>query len=70
MSDNKIVIFLNKYLGAIIGIIIGIVILSFNALYEVFKFILVISVCAWLGNYFQKHKEKVKEKLKNLIDKM
>ncbi len=70
MNDNKIVIFLNKYIGAIIGIIIGILILSFNALYEVFKCLLVIGVCGWVGHYFVKHKEKVKDTLKRMIDKL
>ena len=66
MNDNKIVIFLNKYIGAIIGIIIGILILSFNALYEVFKCLLVIGVCGWVGHYFVKHKDT----LKRMIDKL
>ena len=70
MNDNKIALFIEKYGGVIIGILIGIIVLSFNALYELFKFILVVGVCGWLGNYVHKNKTKVKEVLKNLIDKM
>ena len=70
MNDNKIANFIGKYGGMIIGILIGLVVLNFSFLYEFFKFILVIGVCAWLGNYFQKNKEKVKNTLRNLIDKM
>ena len=70
MNDNKIALFIEKYGGVIIGILIGIIVLSFNALYELFKFILVVVVCVWLGNYVHKNKTKVKEVLKNLIDKM
>lgn len=70
MNDNKIAMFLDKYSGVIIGVLIGIIIFSFNALYELFKFILVIGSCGWLGNYIHKNKTKVKDYLKNLIDKM
>ena len=70
MNDNKFVLFFSKYLGAIIGIIIGIIILSYTSLYEVFKAVLVIGVCGWFGSYFQRNKEKVKDSLKKLIDKM
>ena len=70
MNDNKISNFIEKFGGMIIGILIGLIILNFSFLYELFKFILVIGVCAWIGNYIQKNKEKVKVFLKNLIDKM
>ncbi len=70
MNDNKFVLFFSNHLGAIIGIIIGIVIVSFTSLYEVFRVILVVGVCGWLGSYFQKNKENVKDSLKRLIDKM
>lgn len=70
MNDNKVANFIEKYGGMIIGILIGLIILNFSFLYEFFKFILIIGVCAWIGNYFQKNKGKIKEFLKNLIDKM
>ena len=70
MNDNKIANFIERFGGMIIGILIGLIILSFSFIYELFKFILVISVCAWAGNYFQKNKSKIKEFLKNLVDKM
>lgn len=70
MSDNKIVAFFDKYSGIIIGVLAGIIILMFNTLYELFKFIFVISFCGYLGNYVHKDKAKVKMMLKNLIDKM
>lgn len=70
MNDNKIAMFLDKYSGLIIGILIGLVILNFSFLYEFFKFILVIGICGWLGNYVHKNKANVKEFLKGLIDKM
>ena len=70
MNDNKIANFIERFGGMIIGILIGLIILNFSFLYEFFKFILVIGSCAWLGNYFQKNKVKIKEFLKNIIDKM
>ena len=70
MNDNKLAVFIEKFGGTIIGILIGIIILSFSALFELFKFILVVGVCGWIGNYVHKNKAKVKEFLKKLIDKM
>jgi len=70
MNDNKIANFIEKYGGIIIGALIGLIILNFSILYEFFKFILVVGVCAWAGNYFHKNKLKVKEFLRNLVDKM
>lgn len=70
MNDNKIPNFIENFGGLIIGALIGLVILNFSILYEFFKFILVVSICAWAGNYFQKNKIKVKEFLKKLVDRM
>lgn len=70
MNDNKIANFIERFGGMIIGILVGLIILNFSFLYELFKFILVVGVCAWAGNYFQRNKMKVKEFLKNLVDKM
>lgn len=70
MNDNKVAYFFERYGGLIIGILIGLVIFNFSFLFELFKFILVVGVCAWAGNYIQKNKEKVKTSLKGFIDKM
>ena len=70
MNDNKIANFIERFGGMIIGILIGLIIFNFTILYDFFKFILVIGVCGWLGNYIQKNKANVKEFLKNLIDRM
>ena len=70
MNDNKIAMFIEKHGGKIIGILIGLIVLSFNVLYEFFKFVLIIVVCAWAGNYVHKNKAKVKDFLRKLIDKM
>ncbi|MBQ9314602.1 MAG: hypothetical protein IJ220_06410 [Clostridia bacterium] len=70
MNDNKIVNFIGKFGGMIIGVLIGLIIFNFSFLYEFFRFLLVVGICAWLGNYFQKNKSIVKDFLKNLIEKM
>ena len=70
MNDNKITVFIENYGGLIIGLLIGIVFFLVPVLYNFFKFVLVVGVCGWAGNYFQKNKLKVKEFLKNLVDKM
>ncbi len=61
--------FIMEYRGAIIGIIIAIIILA-TKLYTVIIGILVIIAGAFLGNYVQKNKDTVKEKLNKFIDKM
>ena len=70
MNDNRIASFIEKFGGMIIGILIGLIILNFSILYDFFKFVFVVGICAWLGNYFQNNKANVKEKLKSIIDKM
>ena len=70
MTDNKIALFIERFGGIIIGILVGLIILNFSFLYDLFKFILVVGICAWVGNYFQKNKEKIKVFLKGIIDKM
>lgn len=61
--------FVHEYRGAIIGAIVAIVILC-TRLYEVMLGIIVIAVSIFIGNYIQQNKYEVKEKLKNLIDRM
>lgn len=61
--------FFQKFGGAIIGGIIALV-LACTSLYRFIIAIIFIVLGMWAGNYIQKNKEIVKEKLKNLIDKM
>ena len=61
--------FINRYRGAIIGIIVAIVILC-TKLYMLMVGIVLIAICAFLGNYIQQNKFEVKEKIKNIIDRM
>ncbi len=61
--------FFEKYGGAIIGGIVALI-LACTSLYRVVIGIVLVVIGMWAGNYFQKNKESVKEKLKNLIDKM
>lgn len=61
--------FFQKFGGAIIGGIIALI-LACTHLYRFIIAILFVILGMWAGNYIQKNKELVKEKLKNLIDKM
>ncbi len=61
--------FFEKYGGAIIGGIVALI-LACTSLYRVVIGIVLGVIGMWAGNYLQKNKESVKEKLKNLIDKM
>ena len=60
--------YIQKYLGAIIGGIVAIL-LCFTQLYKLVIILAVIAAGIILGNYIQKNKNDVKDKLKNLIDK-
>lgn len=57
----------NKY--PIIGAIIAILIIA-TGIYHLIIPIVVIVACVYGGFYFQKNKDDVKEKIKNLIDKL
>lgn len=61
--------FISEYAGAIIGGIIAIVILC-TRLYELIVGIILVAIGIFIGNYVQRNKYEVKEKLKNLIDRM
>lgn len=61
--------FLSEYGGAIIGGIIAILILC-TGLYKLIVGIILIALGIFIGNYVQKNKEEVKEKVKNFVDKM
>lgn len=62
---NKIV---ENYGGAIIGGIVALI-LCFTKLYKLLIIAILIIAGAVIGNYVQKNKEVVKEKLKTFIDR-
>lgn len=61
--------FIKEYSGAIIGGIVAIIILC-TRLYEVIIGIILICLGIFVGNYVQRNKYEVKEKIKNIIDRM
>lgn len=61
--------FLKEYLGAIIGAIIAIVILCTN-LYRLIIGVLLILAGMLVGNYVQRNKYEVKEKIKAFLDRI
>lgn len=66
---NEIKDFLMKYRGAIIGALVAILILC-TGFYRLIIGIILIAMGIYVGNYIQLNKEEVKEKIKNLIDKL
>ena len=61
--------FLTKYWGAIVGGLIALFLACTN-LYRLIVIIVLISLGIWAGNYFQHNRDKVKDKLKQFIDKL
>ena len=61
--------FVSEYRGAIIGGVISIIILC-TRLYELIVGIILVAIGIYLGNYIQRNKYEVKEKLKRFIDRM
>ena len=61
--------FLMKYRGAIIGGIISILLLL-TRLYDLIIWIVLIGLGIYIGNYVQLNKEKVKDTLRKVIDRM
>ena len=61
--------FVSEYSGAIIGGIIAILILC-TQLYRLIIGIVLICIGVFVGNYVQRNKYDVKEKLKRFIDRM
>lgn len=61
--------FIAEYRGAIIGGIIALVILC-TRLYDLIVAIILIVLGIFIGNYVQRNKYDVKEKLKKFIDRM
>ncbi len=66
---NGLVGFLKEYSGAIIGAVVAILILC-TGLYKLIIGLILIGMGIFVGNYIQRNKYEVKEKLKNFIDKM
>ena len=61
--------FIREYSGAIIGALVAIVILCTN-LYRLIIGVILIAVGMFVGNYVQRNKYEVKEKIKKFVDKM
>ena len=61
--------FVSEYVGAIVGGIIALIILC-TRLYEVIVGIILVALGIFVGNYVQRNKYEVKEKLKNFIDRI
>ncbi len=60
--------FVSQYGGAVIGGLIALI-LCFTKLYKILVFIVIVLAGIIIGNYVQKNKSTVKEKLKHFIDK-
>ena len=67
-NENKLNLFIKQYGGAVIGGLIALI-LCFTGIYELLVYTVIVIVGAFLGNYVQKNKPNVKEKLKAFIDK-
>jgi uncharacterized membrane protein len=61
--------FITEYRGAIIGAFIAILVL-FNNLYKLIIGIILVCMGIFVGNYIQRNKYDVKEKLKQFIDRI
>ena len=60
--------FLGQYGGAIIGGFIALL-LCFTEIYKILVYVVIILAGVFVGNYVQKNKDSVKEKLKEFIDR-
>ena len=67
-NEKKFNLFVKQYGGAVIGGLIALI-LCFTGIYELLVYIVIVLAGAVLGNYVQKNKPNVKEKLKTFIDK-
>ena len=61
--------FLTKYFGGIVGGVIALI-LACTGLYRIIVGIVLVLIGVWAGNYFQHNKSKVKEKIKEFVDKI
>ena len=67
-NENVLSTLISKYAGGVIGGIIALI-LCFTELYKILIYVVIVLAGAVLGNYVQKNKSNVKEKLKAFIDK-
>ena len=67
MEEVKKII--KEYSGAIIGGLVAVLILC-TQLYKLIIGIILIAMGIFVGNYIQRNKDDVKEKVKKFIDKM
>lgn len=67
-NENNFNTFINNFGGAIIGGLIALI-LCFTEIYKLLVYLVIVLAGAFLGNYIQKNKTNVKEKLKEFIDK-
>ena len=65
---DKFLEFLSNYRYPIIGFLLAIIIV-FTGLYKLIIPVAVIAIGIYGGLYFQKNRDEVKDKIKNLIDK-
>lgn len=68
-GENKFQKIFKEYGGAIIGGIIALL-LCFTEIYKLLLYVVITLAGVIIGNYIQKNKPKVKEKLKEFIDKV
>lgn len=61
--------FFNQYKGAIIGFIFALLLIIFE-LDRIIIGIVILFLGMFFGNYIQRNKQEVKEKLKRFIDRM
>lgn len=66
--SGKIENFVRDFGGFIVGSLVGILVICLNIIDTIIA-ILVVLAFGFLGSYVQKNKSKVKEVLKNLIEK-
>ena len=69
MEKNRFLEFIGRNLGFIIGLIIGVIVVICEFTYFFVNLAVMIGF-GFLGMYVQRNKSKVKETLKNIIDKM
>lgn len=67
-KNNNLTDFFFKYRGAILGGIIAIL-LFYTGMFKLLAGLAIIAIGIFIGNYIQKNKDDVKEKLKNFIDR-
>lgn len=66
---EKFLQFINDNKYPLIGLLIAIIVIA-TGLYKLIIPILLIVLGVYAGWYFQRNKEEVKEKIKNLVDKL